>query len=93
MYWSMSVCAAVCRAQGVTYVHDAVLVGVEEQPIVEECQLGVGRRHIGLQTNSRGEIGEVRRHTMKSQGDRRHGPSPPSYRAGGEQPTNDGPAR
>lgn len=30
----------------VTYVHDAVFLWTEEQPIIEECQLGVGGRHV-----------------------------------------------
>lgn len=39
----------VCVCTRVTYIHDAILVGVEEQPVVEERQLGIGGRHVGLQ--------------------------------------------
>lgn len=79
------VCVSVCE----TYVHDAVLVGVEEQPIIEERQLGVGGRHVGLQTHRRDG-------SERSAGSEVNGVSKvtplPSYRAGGEQPANDGPA-
>lgn len=34
----------------VTYVHDAVFLRIEEQPIIEESQLGVGGSDVRLET-------------------------------------------
>lgn len=48
---SMRVLTSVKR-QGVcvTYVHDAVFLRVEEQPVIEKSQLGIGGSDIRLET-------------------------------------------
>lgn len=37
-------CACVCVC--VTYVHDAVFLWVEEQPVIEQSQFGIGGSNI-----------------------------------------------
>lgn len=82
-----NVCTVVLVCVCETYVHDAVLVGVEEQPIVEERQLGVGGGHVRLQAHRRERFKNVRGQQCQE-----GHPSQSSYRACGEQPANDGPA-
>ena len=58
-------------------VHDVVLVGVEEQPVVEQSQLGIARRNLARKDKTRDEKKEnnfycfFSRHPKKVSNDRK----------------------